>query len=197
MGSRPSSDENCWLETHRSQGSWNQKVDGVQNFTLMPTNLRILHKPITHTTAPSLTLPLKPLSPNWHLGDGVRTFVHHLPGFLPSWVKQLFLFYLHLFLVYWPSSRQTLVQDQPCLLRKHSYVRLESGYKSLAICFRFYNIISISGWKAMYALKCYPANLLLIDHVKPLIDLYIKLLLSLVNHFIFAIINILLHLNWY
>ena len=27
----------------------------------------------------------------------------------------------------------------------------------------------------MYALKCYPANLLLIDHVKLLIDLYIKL----------------------
>ena len=33
---------------------------------------------------PSLTLSLKPLSSNWHLGDGVTTFVHHLPGFLPS-----------------------------------------------------------------------------------------------------------------
>ena len=55
------------------------------------TSLRIVHKLFMLPAAPSPTLPLKPLSPNQPLGDGLRALAYHLPRLLTSWINLLFL----------------------------------------------------------------------------------------------------------
>lgn len=52
---------NLCPQTRRPLISWNEKVDDVQNFPLMPTNLRTEHKLIIYPLALSFTLPLKTL----------------------------------------------------------------------------------------------------------------------------------------
>ena len=71
-------DEN-WLQACTLQTEWNQKIRDAQNFTLIPTNLRIVHKLITALQPPSLTLPLrKPFGCSEMFRWFLQTMVPHL-----------------------------------------------------------------------------------------------------------------------